>query len=179
MYPIFTKACFSLIVLFLISCKDGPTNNSDSPNTNSGEAMVLQVEGETYTYGFDDLTGDCFWDSTAEIVRAKFRVRYGIPNTRELTLNLNLWGSDLIGGVPGTFDVAEYSESGILRINVNIVDFNRTTDHNLILRNGSITVHQWTEDHINFSFEGHAGGMLDQQATIPVSGKVNMKCSKR
>ena len=161
-----------MIVLFLISCKDGPTNNS-------GEAMVLHVDGETFTYGFDDLTGDCFWDSTAEIVTAKFRVRLNMPNTRKLTLNLNIWGSDVIGGVPGTFDIAEYTESGILRINVNIVDFNRATDQHLILRNGSITLHQWTEDYIHFSFEGHAGGMLDQKATVPVSGKVNMKCSKR
>ncbi len=179
MNPIFTKVCFSLIVLFVISCKEGPNNNSESPNSNSGEAMVLQVDGETYTYGVDDLSGDCFWDSTAEIVRAKFRTKFDRSNIRQLTLNFNLWGTDLITGVPGTFEVSEFSEKGIRRADVNIVDFNRATDQTLALLSGSITVHQWTGDHIHFSFEGQAGGILNPQTTIPVSGTVNMNCSKR
>ena len=168
-----------MLVLFVLSCKEGPKNNSESPNSPSGEAMVLQVDGETYTYGFDDLTGDCFWDPTVEIVQAKFRAKLGRSNIRKLTLNLNLWGSDIITAVPGTFDVTEFSESGILRVKVSIVDLNRATDQTLILFSGSITVHQWTEDHIHFSFEGLAGGIINQQGTIPVSGRVNMKCSKR
>ena len=179
MNPIFTKACSLLIVLFVLSCKEGPKKTSETPDSHSGEAMVLNVEGETYTYGFEDLSGDCFRDSTAEIVRAKFRTRLDRSDIRQLTLNFNLWGSDIITGIPGTFDVTEFSEKGIRRADVNIVDYNRTSDHTLALLSGSITVHQWTEDHIHLSFEGRAGGILNPQTTIPISGTVNMNCSKR
>lgn len=141
--------------------------------------MVLNIDGETYKYKFDDLSGDCFWDATAEIVRAKFRTRLDKTDIKQLTLNFNLWGSDLISSVPNTFDVVNTSNQGVRRADINIADTERASSQNLALLNGSITVHQWTEDHIHFSFEGEAGEMLNPQTTVPISGTVNMKCSKR
>ncbi|HTO35328.1 MAG TPA: hypothetical protein VLZ72_03760 [Flavobacterium sp.] len=142
--------------------------------------MILNIDGETYKYKFDDLSGDCFWDATAEIVRAKFRTRFGKTDIKQLTLNFNLWGSDLISSVPNTFDVVNTSNQGVRRANLNIVDWTeRASSQSLALLNGSITVHQWTEDHIHFSFEGEAGETLNPQTIFPISGSVNMKCSKR
>src|SRR5690606_8772310 len=115
----------------------------------------------------------------AEIVRSKFRTRLVNEDIRQLTLNFNIWGSDIISAIPQTFDVVGTSDNGIRRIDVNIVDDANTTNRILALLKGSITVHQWTDGQIHFTFEGEAGGILTQQNTIPVSGSVNMKCSKR
>lgn len=177
------NACCCLLVFVIFSCKNA-NKNSDSfsteKSTQSKEAMILNIDGETYKYKFDDLSGDCFWDVTAEIVRAKFRTRLDKTDIKQLTLNFNLWGSDLISSVPNTFDVVNTSNQGVRRADVNIVDLaERNLSQSLALINGSITVHQWTEDHIHFSFEGEAGEMLNPQTTVPISGTVNMKCSKR
>lgn len=178
----FRNACCCLLVLVIFSCNNA-NKNSDSPSTEkstqSKEAMVLNIDGETYKYKVDDLSGDCFWDATAEIVQAKFRTRFGRAGIKQLTLNFNLWGSDLISSVPNTFDVVSTSNQGVRRADVNIVDNERASSQNIALLDGSITVHQWTEDHIHFSFEGEAGEMLNPQTTFPISGSVNMKCSKR
>lgn len=118
--------CVAVYLIF--SCKNGNKNSDPSSmkkSTQSKEAMILNIDGEAYKYKVDDLSGDCFWDVTAEIVRAKFRTRLDKSDIKQLTLNFNLWGSDLISSVPNTFDVVNTSNQGVRRADVNIADAER------------------------------------------------------
>lgn len=136
--------------------------------------ITLTIDGNTRTFAANQREADVVdWD--AHPVKLLFRKKTGPEESPPFEINLNFYESGMLQKAPVTYTLPGDNQENVV-IDLNFYDYERETksrlNKRLVFREGTITIHELTQEKIRFEFNGKGGEMMNREVLFPISGRV-------
>lgn len=166
-------------VLLLINCKNSnKTYATDLTQTHQSKitskaAVLLNMEGETFTMSQDDLNPQQKLDFEND--KLQFNI---YTNKSTVSINFNLNKTEALKNVPVSYTIPE-ANSGPIKVDLSFFNKNRDvekrTNKRVVFKKGTITVSKLTKNSLKMEFNGKGCGMTERSdVQFPISGHINI-----
>lgn len=158
---------------FLLICATLIASNIGYAENQSDFSGSVSITMEGKTHELSDLDGRACKASFEDgEIRFLFRME-GVP----VSLNLNFPTQAILEKGSGTFQIPEANAAKTV-IDLNFFNSERESSRinkRIIFRQGTIQIDRLTRSHLEMSFEGEGGGMMDRFSNFPITGKVSVE----
>tara|TARA_B100001059_G_C17514835_1_gene417709 strand:- start:6 stop:521 length:516 start_codon:yes stop_codon:yes gene_type:complete len=162
-----------VVLVLFISCKDKSAKldtASALENASSISALVLKMEGKTYTMEQEDLV--------PIIINFEENVfQYSIYTNRSpVQLNFILKDSTILRSGSKTYQIPECNRETI-KVDLSFFNKNRNSSRinkQVVFKKGTIQIEEVTKHKLVMSFNGEGSGVTDSKNSFPITGSIQI-----
>ncbi|MBU3822953.1 hypothetical protein KO566_12855 [Flavobacteriaceae bacterium XHP0103] len=167
------KTIVLLLVTLSFCCKNNSSGNqavAEIGATDEKAAVVLQMEGETYTILQENL----------QPIKVDFNngdLQYVIwQDGNPVQTNVNITDADIKTNGAATYSIPEDNSPNI-KIDLNFYNQDRDASRmnkRIVFRKGIVSIKKISEYALEMTFEGEGGGMMKSSESFPIKGSINI-----